>query len=108
MVVVVMAACTQSQPEPSRNRSVHAAQLQVTQLASAARQWMAENPGKGCPASISDLDEYKNENGAAPDPWGAPLRWACGADLPKGATDVAFWSLGPDGVDGTSDDVHSW
>lgn len=41
------------------------------------------------------------------DPWNRPYRYAApAADQPK-LTKANLWSVGEDGVDGTSDDVHS-
>jgi len=32
----------------------------------------------------------------------------CGPDLPSGAKDIAIVSFGPDGKEGTHDDIPSW
>ena len=40
------------------------------------------------------------------DPWGNPFRYAApGTHDPQG---YDVWSVGPDGVDGTEDDIGSW
>jgi general secretion pathway protein G len=49
---------------------------------------------------------YLLGNGLPNDPWGRPYRSRVpGVRDPDG---VDFWSAGPDGVDGTSDDIGSW
>jgi general secretion pathway protein G len=40
------------------------------------------------------------------DPWGSPYRYASPSTHSKGNYDV--WSCGPDGVDGTEDDIGQW
>jgi hypothetical protein len=69
--------------------------------------WAAQHPGSACPAALAELLEYMNERSDR-DPWGAPLRMQCGGDLPPGAKGIAIWSLGPDGKDGTADDIKAW
>lgn len=70
--------------------------------------WAGQHPGKACPDALAELDPYMNRAGA-PDPWGNPLALRCGAGLPPGVRGgVAVWSFGPDGKDGTTDDIRSW
>ena len=41
-----------------------------------------------------------------PDPWQNEYRFACpGKHFPKG---FDVWSVGPDGIDGTEDDIGNW
>jgi hypothetical protein len=68
--------------------------------------WSAQHPEKMCPASIAELREYMS--GDEKDPWGHPYKMMCGQDLPAGAKGLAVMSLGPDGKDGTADDIKSW
>lgn len=58
-----------------------------------------------------------DDTGQVIDSWGNPIRIArlSKADEPrlaklpaKGADAAALWSAGPDGVDGTDDDIRSW
>jgi general secretion pathway protein G len=70
-------------------------------------QWSAHHPDKGCPDSLSDLSDYMNSN-SVKDPWGNPYKMMCGENLPAGAKGLAVTSPGPDGKEGTSDDIKSW
>lgn len=72
-------------------------------------QWSAAHPDKACPDSISELDQYLGQAGAhGRDPWGHSYKMFCGANLPAGARGLAVMSLGPDGQEGTADDIKSW
>ena len=72
-------------------------------------QWSMHNPGKACPASINDLNEYMNDSSAdaANDAWGQPMRLLCGPSLPQGQKGVLVLSSGEDMKDGTADDIKS-
>lgn len=70
-------------------------------------EWSAANPDKACPDKLSDLDQYMSGKGGD-DPWGHPYKMFCGQNLPAGAHGLAVMSPGPDGVDGTADDIKSW
>lgn len=69
--------------------------------------WSAAHPDKNCPEKLADLNEYMNENDSN-DAWGKPLKMMCGETLPPGARGLAVMSLGPDGKEGTPDDLKSW
>jgi hypothetical protein len=69
-------------------------------------QWAAAHPDKACPGDIDELAEYSSYQ--VLDPWGHKLVAQCGAALPAGAKGIAIHSLGPDGVDGTADDIRSY
>jgi hypothetical protein len=71
-------------------------------------QWAATHPDKACPASIDDLKDALGSETSLTDPWGHPYKMLCGANLPKGARGFAVSSAGPDGADGTADDIKSW
>ena len=40
------------------------------------------------------------------DPWGNPYQYCCPGVHNKNGYDI--WSMGPDGVDGTDDDIGNW
>jgi hypothetical protein len=66
-------------------------------------RWRAEHAGKTCPASLDELAGYLHVDPDIPtrtDPWGHALVMHCDA---KGFT---ILSVGPDGTEGTADDVH--
>lgn len=62
--------------------------------------WRQANPGKRCPAKLEDLDEYMNNRDIS-DPWGHDYVMACVGDR------FVVRSFGPDGLDGTADDISS-
>ena len=73
--------------------------------------WAAAHPGAACPGSLSELASYLDVPPDFPtlvDAWGQPFVLACGKDLPPGAKAIAVLSLGPDGKQGTADDIRSW
>lgn len=69
--------------------------------------WSTSHPDKACPAEISELNEYMNNNDSN-DSWGRPIKMLCGAELPAGAKGLAVMSVGEDGKEGTPDDLKSW
>lgn len=70
--------------------------------------WSAKPGSKGCP-QLSDLTEFMNSKDTK-DPWGEEYVLKCGGDLPAGLSpgSIAVYSKGPDGKDGTGDDIKSW
>jgi general secretion pathway protein G len=60
------------------------------------------------PASKADRwhGPYAKGNAAPPDPWGNPYHYLYPGTHNKGSYDI--WSTGPDGVDGSSDNVGNW
>ena len=69
--------------------------------------WGRQNPGKQCPGSLADLNEWTNKKDSK-DPWGTEYQMLCGANLPPGARGLAVFSAGPDQKPNTSDDIKSW
>jgi hypothetical protein len=72
------------------------------------RLWAMKPGSKGCP-QLSDLTEFMNSKDTK-DPWGEEYVLKCGGDLPAGLSpgSIAVYSKGPDGKDGTGDDIKSW
>jgi general secretion pathway protein G len=62
--------------------------------------------GPGCPQSLQALVDERILENEPLDAWGEPLLFRCPAEQGRGVADV--WSKGPDGRDGTEDDVCSW
>jgi hypothetical protein len=92
---------------PPGGESADETALVVKQYAyEAYPQWAVAHPDKACPDDIAELAEYSSYQ--VLDPWGHKLVAQCGAALPAGAKGIAIHSLGPDGVDGTADDIRSW
>ncbi|MCA9675211.1 MAG: prepilin-type N-terminal cleavage/methylation domain-containing protein [Kofleriaceae bacterium] len=71
--------------------------------------WARRNPTKGCPSNIQEVSEQMGRADSK-DTWGRELIWFCGDNLPPGAARDGFavMSLGPDGQQGTKDDIKSW
>jgi len=70
--------------------------------------WSTRHSDKGCPDKLEDLSDYMNKKDTK-DPWGNPYKFYCGQNLPPGAKGgFAVSSSGPDGKEGTSDDIKSW
>ena len=69
--------------------------------------WSSEHPGKACPDSLLELNEYMNSKDTH-DPWGTDYKMMCGQTLPPGARGLAVMSNGEDQKEGTSDDIRSW
>jgi general secretion pathway protein G len=71
-------------------------------------EWSQAHPDKACPDKLEDLSQYMDSKDIK-DPWGNPYKMFCGQNLPAGAKGgLAVMSSGPDGKDGTEDDVKSW
>ena len=70
-------------------------------------QWSAAHPSMACPNGLLDLNEYTNAKDLK-DPWGNDFKMYCGQQLPPGAKGIAVLSFGPDGKEGTPDDIKSW
>jgi len=69
--------------------------------------WAQQHAEEQCPKSVDELADNTSVLGST-DPWGHSYKMFCGANLPPGAKGVAILSLGPDGVEGTDDDIKSW
>lgn len=85
------------------------AQLTVKKYAyEAFGEWSQAHPDKACPDKLEDLSQYMDSKDSK-DPWGNQYKMFCGQNLPAGAkSGLAVMSSGPDGKDGTEDDVKSW
>ena len=71
--------------------------------------WARKNPTKGCPGTIDEISEVM-ARADSKDVWGRQLIMFCGDNLPPAAAKDGFavMSLGPDGQQGTKDDLKSW
>lgn len=98
-----------ARPDRFARNSEDVASLAVKKYAyEAYGEWSQAHPDKACPDKIEDLDQYMDTKHTT-DPWGHPYRMFCGQNLPAGAKGgLAVMSVGPDGQDGTSDDIKSW
>ena len=71
-----------------------------------ATKWLEENPGK-CPSGVGELVQNPRVPDPLDDAWGQPLLFLCGDTAPEGQK-FGIVSVGPDGQEGTSDDLRSW
>ena len=91
----------------------HRARIETTQMTlekyanEAFPAWSMAHPQAMCPERLADLADYANGRDAN-DAWGTPIKMMCGASLPPGAHHIALVSAGPDGKEGTDDDLRSW
>jgi type II secretory pathway pseudopilin PulG len=69
--------------------------------------WARKHPTQGCPGSIAEIAEEMGRKDSK-DLWGKELLMFCGDNLPPGVRGFAVMSLGPDGQQGTADDIKSW
>lgn len=70
--------------------------------------WSRRNMTKGCPSQLTEVAQ-EIDRPDTKDLWGRELLWFCGDNLPPGAKGgFAVMSLGPDGQQGTKDDIKSW
>ena len=89
------------------------ARIQTTQMKlemyahQAFPAWSMAHPQAMCPERLADLADYANGRDAK-DAWGTPIKMMCGASRPPGAHHIALVSAGPDGKEGTDDDIQSW
>ncbi|MEZ4368306.1 MAG: prepilin-type N-terminal cleavage/methylation domain-containing protein [Kofleriaceae bacterium] len=93
---------------------VDTAKMAVRKLSSEGyAYWSRKNPSKSCPESVESLGEEidmkaDKEKKQLLDAWGNRYVMMCGQSLPPGARGLAILSLGPDGKQGTDDDIRSW
>ncbi len=70
--------------------------------------WSRRNMSKGCPSALTEVATEIDRKDTK-DLWGHELLWFCGDNLPPGAKGgFAVMSVGPDGQQGTADDIKSW
>ena len=82
--------------------------MAVKQIAfDAYTQWSLANINKQCPDSLADLEKYRNSK-STKDGWGNEFVIFCGDNTPAGDGKFAILSKGPDGKQGTDDDIKSW
>jgi len=91
-----------------RRARIEATQMKLELYAHQAfTAWAFAHPQAMCPDKLADLTEFADGRDAS-DAWGNPIKMMCGAALPPGAHNIALVSAGPDGKEGTSDDLMSW
>lgn len=113
--ICVKGACTdppaaaQAADEQRVKPQVKEFRLAVRKLAwyrSRFQLWGEKNPGK-CPGSLAEMVGGETAADVHVDPWGRPFVMKCGDTAPEGHP-FGVTSLGPDGQEGTDDDLRSW
>jgi Type II secretion system (T2SS), protein G len=69
--------------------------------------WARDHPNKACPDKIEELVAV-TQSTEPNDPWGHPYVLLCGSSAPAGVRGAGVLSVGPDGKQGTADDIKSW
>lgn len=91
-----------------QDSKVDTTKMIVSKIANEAYTHWTMKTGKQCPDSLKDLEKYRNKKDTK-DGWGNELIMLCGSNAPAGATTgFAVLSMGPDGKQGTEDDIKSW
>ena len=91
-----------------RRARIEATQMKLEMYANEAfPAWSMAHPQAMCPERLTDLGDYAKGRDAR-DAWDNPIKMMWGASLPPGAGHIALVSAGPDGKEGTDDDIHSW
>ncbi len=114
IAVLVVAGCKDKGVADKDDKSAEKAKVDIARLGAkrfnfeAYPMWARDHADKACPDKIDDLYPYVGANDRM-DPWGAPYHLFCGPNLPADAHGgFAVVSLGPDGKEGTPDDIKSW
>lgn len=109
LALLLLAACGKDDKDPSgaggaaKEASARAA-VRAFALEAYPR-WSLDHPLDRC-ARLEDLARLANQR--TEDPWGNPYVVLCGDTAPPGVTGMGVLSLGPDGKQGTPDDIKSW
>ncbi|HEX7701601.1 MAG TPA: type II secretion system protein GspG [Kofleriaceae bacterium] len=107
-VALFLGACGNPASDAFNPDQVKSATIDAKKYAyEAYPSWAAAHPEKACPTSLADLNEYVSRKDTK-DPWGHDFKMMCGATVPAGAKGLAVLSFGPDGKEGTADDIKSW
>jgi uncharacterized membrane protein len=70
-------------------------------------QWATSHVTETCPKSIDDLMPYMDTKDRK-DPWGHDYQMNCDPAASEGMNKVVVYSVGPDGIRNTEDDIKSW
>ena len=114
--ICVQGACTDPPAATAVPAAEQAVKPQVKEFRLAVRKlawyrsryqlWNEQHPG-ACPGSLAELVGGETEPKVHIDPWGRPFLLKCGDTAPEGHP-FGVASLGPDGQEGTDDDLQSW
>jgi general secretion pathway protein G len=88
-----------------RQAQIETTKQEIMTTKTALTEYALDQPDR-CPSSLSDLAENGNLEDEPLDAWGEPLLFRCPAQNGRAVADI--WSKGPDGEEGTGDDICSW
>jgi general secretion pathway protein G len=83
---------------------VKTARIQVNEIMQKAQQYMMDNNNE-CPKSMDDLVAQKYMPRRQKDPWNKDFIMRCPGQINTDGIDVI--SIGPDGTEGTADDIKA-
>lgn len=114
--ICVKGACTDPPADPAAAADEQRVKPQVKEFRLSVRKlawyrsryqlWSEKNPG-ACPGSLAEMVGGDTAPDIHVDPWGRPFVMKCGDTAPEGHP-FGVMSLGPDGQEGTDDDLRSW
>jgi general secretion pathway protein G len=96
------AALTARQEAQGRTNSTKRIMANIKQ---AIAHWVSDNSSR-CPASLKELVDARYVTKDVTDAWGHRFIWRCPAEHYPFTAELS--SLGPDGKQGTGDDIESW
>jgi hypothetical protein len=98
-------AAAEQKPQP-QVKEFRLAVRKVSWYRSRSQLWNEQHPG-ACPGSLAEMVGGDTEPKVHVDPWGRPFVLKCGETAPEGHP-IGVLSLGPDGQEGTDDDLRTW
>jgi hypothetical protein len=114
--ICVQGACTEppaaarapaaAEQENKPQKDLRLAMRKLSWYRSKYQLWSEQHPG-ACPGSLAEMVGGDTDPKVHTDPWGRPFVLKCGDTAPEGHP-FGVLSLGPDGQEGTDDDMRSW
>jgi general secretion pathway protein G len=88
---------------------VDTAKAMTKNIEAAHSRWLVSSE-KECPDSMEDLKAElgKRKGDTVKDPWNHEYILKCGDQAPEECEGFCVMSMGPDGKEGTADDIKSW
>ncbi len=109
-VAILLCGCkAEHRDQETFDESVELTKLDVAKyMWEAYPSWQRAHPRKDCP-TLEELNEYLDKT-SLKDRWGHRYKLLCGDRVPPVGQRyrLAVLSLGPDGSEGTADDIRSW
>ncbi len=99
-------ATSDTRQRPNYAKEAFVARGRVAFYAAKLAAWFADHD-QGCPTSLDEIVAAATVHTSHTDPWGRAYVLKCGPTAPDDARG-GILSLGPDGQEGTDDDLRSW